>query len=83
MRKVKLHNISVLQGLSAIHLAALDCQLECLRILVERMSVDVNHRSPGGWTCLHLTINNSMPERSLACTNYLLTSGADPSRYAL
>ena len=70
-----------MQGLSAIHLAALDCQLECLKLLVEKMKVDVNHKSPDGWTCLHLTINNLSPKRSLACVNYLLSCGADPSRY--
>ena len=74
--------ISFLQGLSAIQLAALDCQLECLKVLIEKMSIDVNHKSPDGWTCLHLVINHLMPERSLACVEYLLSCGADPSRCA-
>jgi len=66
-------------GLSAIHLASLECQLECLKILIEKMNVDVNNKTPDGWTPLHLVINSIISERSFACVDYLLSSGADPS----
>ena len=71
---------SLFKGLSAIHLAALECQLDCLKLLIEKKNVDVNFRSSDGWSPLHLAINNSNPEMSLACVQYLIAKGADPSR---
>ena len=41
----------------------------------------MNHKTRDGWTPLHLVINNIISERSFACADYLLSSGADPSRY--
>eukprot|EP00794_Sanderia_malayensis_P005294 gene5294-5963_t len=72
-------NFTDSNGLSAVHLAALECQLQCLKILIERENVDVNLQSADGWTSLHLAVNNTNPEMSLNCINYLLDQGANPS----
>eukprot|EP00112_Aurelia_sp_Birch-Aquarium-sp1_P010833 Seg23.3 transcript_id=Seg23.3/GoldUCD/mRNA.D3Y31 product="Ankyrin repeat domain-containing protein 53" protein_id=Seg23.3/GoldUCD/D3Y31 len=77
-KKVDLHSMND-DGLSAIHLAALECQLDCLKILIGKKNLDVNFRSSDGWSPLHLAINNSNPEISLKCVEYLIAKGADPS----
>ena len=66
--------------MSAVHLASLECQLDCLKILIEKEHVDANLKSQDGWTPLHLVINNTTPELSLNCVEFLICHGADPSR---
>ncbi|XP_071946842.1 uncharacterized protein [Antedon mediterranea] len=66
-------------GLAPIHLAALHGRLNCLQLLIEKYSVDVNLGSSTGWRPIHLSINNRIGKKSTQCLQYLLEKGADPS----
>ena len=68
------------QGFSTIHLAAMNCHLECLKILVEKQRVPVDLESETGWRAVHLAINTKDKTMSLKCLMYLLEHGADPSK---
>lgn len=72
--------IDLCQGLSAIHLAALNGQLDSLKILVDKFKIDVNLSSDKGWTPLLLSINCVSEKKALKCLSYLLESGADVRR---
>ncbi|KAM7435253.1 Ankyrin repeat domain-containing protein 53 [Porites harrisoni] len=75
----KAYSVSKEHGLAPVHLAAQNGQLECLKVMIEKYKVDVNHQSASGWTPLHLAINKVTKKRGLRCVRYLLEKGADPS----
>lgn len=68
-----------LQGLSAIHLAAIHGRLDCLKLLIEKYKVNINLSSTTGWRAIHLCISNQTGKRALQCLQYLLNKHADPS----
>ena len=72
------HNPSMFDkdGLAPIHLAALHGQLDCLRLLVENYSVDVNLPSQTGHYPLLLAINQKNGQMAMQCMMYLLEKGA-------
>ncbi|XP_060689120.1 ankyrin repeat domain-containing protein 53 [Hemiscyllium ocellatum] len=66
-------------GYNAVHLAALNGRLECLKMLVEDYQMDVNLANPLGWSPIHLILNKECQFRALKCLQYLLQIGADPN----
>lgn len=69
----------VLQGLAPIHLASIHGRLECLKLLIDKLKIDVNLPSTTSWRPVHLVISNQTGKRSFQCLLYLLEKGADPS----
>jgi len=52
--------------MTVLHLAAGECHLDCLRLLVERYGFDVNQPSiPTGWRPLHLCCGHGDHQRAL------------------
>ncbi|XP_053556313.1 ankyrin repeat domain-containing protein 53 [Bombina bombina] len=68
-------------GFTAIHLAALHGQLQCLRLLAEDYTVSVNLPSYYGWRPLHLVLSPKSGSRALDCVQYLLQQGGDVNVY--
>ncbi|XP_038648930.1 ankyrin repeat domain-containing protein 53 [Scyliorhinus canicula] len=66
-------------GYNAVHLAARNGRLECLKVLVEDYNMDVNLANPKGWSPIHLILNKECQFRALKCLKYLLSIGADPN----
>ena len=69
--------------MTAVHLAAAEGQLQCLRLLVERYGFDVDQPSkPLGWRPLHQCCGRQTDQlAALRCLDYLISVGADPSLY--
>ncbi|XP_063781377.1 ankyrin repeat domain-containing protein 53 isoform X2 [Pseudophryne corroboree] len=65
------------EGFTALHMAALHAQLQCLQLLIEGHKMDVNFPSRLGLRPLHLVLNRKNGVRTLACVRYLLQQGAD------
>ncbi|KAG8537500.1 hypothetical protein GDO81_024425, partial [Engystomops pustulosus] len=64
-------------GFSALHMAAIHCRLQCLRVLLEDCGMDVDTPSSYGWRALHLVLNQKTGRRTMPCLRYLLQRGAD------
>ncbi|XP_046707086.1 ankyrin repeat domain-containing protein 53 [Silurus meridionalis] len=67
------------QGLTVLHVAAQHGQLNCLKLLLESSTVDVNARCPHGRTPLHMTLSPESKPNSFCCLTYLLEHGAEPN----
>lgn len=66
-------------GLTALHLAAMNVHLDCIKLLIEKCDFNVNLTAPNDCTPLQLAINKKLGKRSLDCVKYLLEKGANPS----
>lgn len=68
------------QGFSAIHFAAEEGKLDCLRVLIEEYQFPVNLPTQNGQTPLHLVIHKDNKTVVLPCIDYLLQKGAAINR---
>eukprot|EP00111_Clytia_hemisphaerica_P008367 TCONS_00024428-protein len=68
------------KGFLPIHIAAMECKLDALKYLVEKLSCCIDSATLSGWTALHFSINNNKKMESLKCMDYLLMKGADIDR---
>uniref|UniRef100_H9G8R6 Uncharacterized protein n=1 Tax=Anolis carolinensis TaxID=28377 RepID=H9G8R6_ANOCA len=62
------------QGFSALHTSALRGRLDCIQVMVEKYSVDVNLPSATGWCPIHLVLSKENGPRALECLTFLLTA---------
>lgn len=73
--------VCVCQGLTALHVAAQHGQLNCLKLLLESCTVDVNASCAHGRTPLHMALSPESKPNSHCCLTYLLDHGAEPNVY--
>ncbi|XP_062838600.1 ankyrin repeat domain-containing protein 53 [Anolis carolinensis] len=66
-----------INGFSALHTSALRGRLDCIQVMVEKYSVDVNLPSATGWCPIHLVLSKENGPRALECLTFLLSKGAD------
>ncbi|KAM9500843.1 ankyrin repeat domain-containing protein 53 [Clarias gariepinus] len=67
------------QGLTVLHVAAQHGQLNCLKLLLESGTVDVNASGPRGQRPLHMALSPKSKPNSYCCLTYLLEHGAKPN----
>ncbi|KAE8805924.1 protein fem-1A [Hordeum vulgare] len=73
---LRVEDAGLLQGLGALHVAAIRGRLEVCRYLVEELHVDVNGVDKGGRTCLFFAILS----KDVGIAKYLLDHGANPNK---
>ncbi|XP_059821838.1 ankyrin repeat domain-containing protein 53 [Hypanus sabinus] len=66
-------------GYNAMHYAAQNGRLECLRVLVEEYNMDVNLPDLRGYRPIHMILNKECQFCAESCLKYLLDIGADPN----
>ncbi|XP_062903254.1 ankyrin repeat domain-containing protein 53 [Mobula hypostoma] len=66
-------------GYNAVHYAAQNGRLECLRVLLEEYNMDVNLPDLQGYRPIHMILNKECQFCAEHCLNYLLDIGADPN----
>ena len=66
------------EGVTALHIAALNEHVDCVKMLLEH-EADVTARSTEGWTPLHTVAQSG----HLDCIKLLLLHGADPNERTL
>uniref|UniRef100_A0ABM5GKU9 Ankyrin repeat domain-containing protein 53 isoform X1 n=1 Tax=Pogona vitticeps TaxID=103695 RepID=A0ABM5GKU9_9SAUR len=66
-----------INGFSALHMAALHGRLDCIKMLVEKYSVNVDLGSLTGWRAIHLVLSKEAGGMALECLQYLIKKGAD------
>ncbi|XP_041367962.1 ankyrin repeat domain-containing protein 53-like [Gigantopelta aegis] len=71
------HLIFDKNGLTALHLASIHGRLECLKLCIDKIKIDINLPSSTGWRAIHLVISNQTGKRSLQCLTYLLEKKPD------
>ncbi|XP_053321693.1 ankyrin repeat domain-containing protein 53 [Spea bombifrons] len=64
-------------GFTAVHTAARQAKLQCLKLLAERYNVNLNLPTRLGRSPLHLTLNQKNGSRALDCVRFLIGRGAD------
>uniref|UniRef100_A0A3P8XED0 Ankyrin repeat domain 53 n=1 Tax=Esox lucius TaxID=8010 RepID=A0A3P8XED0_ESOLU len=64
------------QGLSVLHVACLHGRLECMKLLLESESADVNASCPLGRRPIHMVLTSRSRPHSHACLTTLLQHGA-------
>ncbi|KAL0970148.1 hypothetical protein UPYG_G00237800 [Umbra pygmaea] len=67
------------QGLTVLHVAGLHGRLECMKLLLESESVDVNASCPHGRRPIHMVLTSQNRPNSHACLIALLQHGALPN----
>ncbi|XP_058251473.1 ankyrin repeat domain-containing protein 53 [Hemibagrus wyckioides] len=67
------------QGLTVLHVAAQHGQLNCLKLLLESGTVDVNASCLHGRRPLHMVLSPESKPNTYSCLTYLLEHGAEPN----
>uniref|UniRef100_A0A8C6Y461 Ankyrin repeat domain 53 n=1 Tax=Naja naja TaxID=35670 RepID=A0A8C6Y461_NAJNA len=77
MQKAESPNQADINGFSALHTAALHGRLDCMKMLIEKYSLDINLASLRGWRPIHLVLGQESKAMAVECLQYLLSKDAD------